>query len=1234
MDRALRIEDLELALGVHPALTSHSTDPFADTPWIEELEDSTQWPDTAEDWEPALPTVQELQQRIAATEVQLFLNRLDLPEGLLRAAWYLHGVASASEASQLYSVDRQRRAFSVSAHIFDLSSGTPDLDGIRFMRESFAAQVGYYRSEKEPNAAAIGRRAFDSIRFETALLDHIDTVAIEAGVGLLGMQLARFRPIVRSWRSQFSTLASDIGVPSLVNTMFGPSFCVVEGVSALLTFLTRGERNRLAEAQNLFETAVRVSEGDGDHDARWVASHLRFLADEMEAGSVWTLLPDDVPDSAKQAFTLTEPTVLTLWKPQRELLTPGLDPVSDKSAGNALDSSATRIILSVPTSAGKTLMSQLLMVGHLATDLRGVCYVSPQRSLGREVRRDLSRRLRFISREVVAERPDFGVPQFGEIADLIGGVLPLFPGFSQLGSAEDADVTVMTPEALDHAIREDADELLLKYGLFVFDEAHLLAERSRGFKLEALLSFLHWRTRYSGHRIVLLSAAMGNAGHLAQWLSADDAPILLQSDWRGPRRLHGIFNAEIRNWSDYSEDSVKAKGASAHLTKRLTFDNFGVIRLRVADGRVETVETTEPVGKTVFRATVDNVRERRSEPGKGTPQYKMLAEVVDYVGHAGPVLVICSTRADAVRMAKQLAVDRSETASTEPLALLAEERLGDGHSLPALLRRGVAYHHAGIPGDIQEAIEEAVRADLLRYIVATSTLTEGVNLPVRTVVIGALPYEGQPVDQQVTGARLVNAIGRAGRATKETEGWVILHLAARPSESDFSRLEPTESDLEVRSTLATDSALEALATFEDAVRQGEDAIFAAQDEIADFASFAWFILSELDDVDSVMRGARPVEAFQRTLAFYQLEPDIRERYERAFDQVQLAYDASDAARRRQWARTGTSVSSARILDGLADRLVVSVNGLTDDEFDRLRSDAFQMLEHLRGLGMFGELVDLKECPRPWRFRQTTGGQSPEVTVDPVSLMRPWIGGASIVDIANGVFGEVSDPTFRLESTVLATTDFCEHFFSWMLSAVIQLANCRLEVNDRELSPDLAMYVRYGVSTPVAAELRIGGLRSRETSSRISGIAADRGVDPALVLQWLRRMTIEEWRTELGASESDVHDMLDFVRVRNSELLRSFLSTGEVIVGIERLNGSSIIQYESEDAIDPAIRLRGSLDGWKSDLFAVRESDDGGEGSVLATVPVSLHLEIEAIIGTGLDLGYSIFNDSLRISDLG
>ena len=78
-------------------------------------------------------------------------------------------------------------------------------------------------------------------------------------------------------------------------------------------------------------------------------------------------------------------------------------------------------------------------------------------------------------------------------------------------------------------------QVIEQFGMFIFDEVHLIGESGRGWTLEQDLAYLHYFTRSQSHRIILISAAIGNRNHFVQWLNEDGRETLqLHSDWRGP----------------------------------------------------------------------------------------------------------------------------------------------------------------------------------------------------------------------------------------------------------------------------------------------------------------------------------------------------------------------------------------------------------------------------------------------------------------------------------------------------------------------------------------------------------------------------------------------------------------------------------------------------------------------------------------------------------------------------
>lgn len=471
-----------------------------------------------------LPTAEELQQLMADVEVQLFLRQPQLDQQLFDAAWYLHAVASVSEARERYTLARQRQAFLVSAHIFDLALDQEGWTRTERLSFGFAAAIGYRRGGRDPNATAIMNQLRSEIDTVSPVAEHVDTLAAEVGLAFLGFETRTLFRWLGVWRRQLASLAIESELPDLTSTIFGTTQMVVLGAEDMLHYLARGDTERLQRGLSRLYSAATGAAGPADLNARWVAAHLFRFSGDAQAGSLWdpNVLPPSVPALVRQAFTLGNPPVLTLWEPQRDLLSGGRSPFDDE---------VRRMVLAVPTSGGKTLIAQMLAVEHLARTNRSVCYVAPTRSLGREVRKAMSSRVRILQKEAGTDKPDFPTTiwDFLDVLDIEDSV---------------ADVEVMTPERLGHMLRHDAHSVIDRFGMFIFDESQFLRDSHRGFTLESVISLLDYLTRDAHHQLVLISAAMGNVSAIAQWLGPTGECLQHESDWRGPRRLHAAFTTQ------------------------------------------------------------------------------------------------------------------------------------------------------------------------------------------------------------------------------------------------------------------------------------------------------------------------------------------------------------------------------------------------------------------------------------------------------------------------------------------------------------------------------------------------------------------------------------------------------------------------------------------------------------------------------------------------------------------
>src|SRR5437762_1882519 len=98
-----------------------------------------------------LPNPGELAALLANAEAALFRGAQEIDDEVLATAWYLHSVGSALPALELYGLDRQRAAFQVAGHIFDLALSNQELDEVDRLRVTFAAQVANIRGQLDSN---------------------------------------------------------------------------------------------------------------------------------------------------------------------------------------------------------------------------------------------------------------------------------------------------------------------------------------------------------------------------------------------------------------------------------------------------------------------------------------------------------------------------------------------------------------------------------------------------------------------------------------------------------------------------------------------------------------------------------------------------------------------------------------------------------------------------------------------------------------------------------------------------------------------------------------------------------------------------------------------------------------------------------------------------------------------------------------------------------------------------
>jgi helicase len=394
--------------------------------------------------------------------------------------------------------------------------------------------------------------------------------------------------------------------------------------------------------------------------------------------------------------------------------------------GRVLD--GDNVLVSAPTSAGKTLVGELAALRAIANGGRAVFLLSTRALVNEQYDR---------FRETYSAAGVRIVRVTGELRDQTRALV-----------TGNFDVAILTYEKYG-ALLSGRPKLLSMTSVLVIDEIQTLTLPDRGPGLELLLTWIRLRRLTNPvPQIVGLSAVLGEPWHLALWLGAEPVAIV----HREVPLLEGV---------------VTEDGTYRHLD----------------ENRREQVVPLAPAGE----------------------EDTLLSRVVRALSDAGDqVIVFMATRREAIRFAGELAGELGGLAAAATIAALSGRSHGRlVEELLRCLKGGVAFHVSDLGEDARLAVERAFRFrdSEIRVIVATTTLSQGLNLAADSVVIHGLRHPGEP-ERPYTVAEYKNMAGRAGRTGVSLKGRsVVIAYGSVDAEQKWSNYVTADPE-PVRSTLA------------------------------------------------------------------------------------------------------------------------------------------------------------------------------------------------------------------------------------------------------------------------------------------------------------------------------------------------------------------------------------------------------------------------------------------------
>ena len=395
------------------------------------------------------------------------------------------------------------------------------------------------------------------------------------------------------------------------------------------------------------------------------------------------------------------------------------------------------VIVAAPTGAGKTVVALHAVRVALAGGRR-VFYTAPIKALSNQKYTDL-----------VAEHGP-------EAVGLLTGDNAINPA---------APVVVMTTEVLRNMIYADSPDLR-ELGWVILDEVHYLQDPYRGPVWEEIIIHAPPAVRF-----VCLSATVSNVEEIRSWIAELRGPVRAVTETRRPVNLDSLLcfgeneRVNLRFLPVLVGDRPNPEG------ERLDRDRRARRRVRGAGGRRWRAPDRVAVIETLARR-------------------RMLPAIYFIFSRAA-----CD---DAARLMARTPLELTTPAERRRIAEVVEphvaplgrnDRRAVGYEAwLAQLLNGVAAHHAGMLPPFKEATEACFIRGLIKVVFATETLSLGLNMPARTVVIEKLTKFSGEGHELLTPSSYTQLTGRAGRRGIDDQGYAVVLWSPRLRFGDVAGL--------------------------------------------------------------------------------------------------------------------------------------------------------------------------------------------------------------------------------------------------------------------------------------------------------------------------------------------------------------------------------------------------------------------------------------------------------------
>ncbi|MFZ9701448.1 MAG: DEAD/DEAH box helicase [Candidatus Nanopelagicales bacterium] len=371
------------------------------------------------------------------------------------------------------------------------------------------------------------------------------------------------------------------------------------------------------------------------------------------------------------------------------------------------------VVVAAPTGSGKTIVGEFA-VFYVNKKNQRTFYTTPLKALSNQKYLELVER--------------FGVENVG-----------LLTGDNAIN--QDAAIVVMTTEVLRNMIYQ-TPEKIEELGVAILDEVHFLADKERGVVWEEILILLNKNVK-----IVALSATVSNVEDFADWLHEIRGDCKFVIEEKRPVPLSQLIATSNSLIPLFSNEEGQINKKVINLYKRSFTKSHVKIEIPT---RVEIVE---------------NIKD-----------YDLLPSIFFIFSRKGCDIAVDQIRKSNVQLTneqerfeiKKYLQNRFDDIDASDWSALRVDEWID------CAVRGFSSHHAGLIPQMKEAAEYLFQRGLLKLIFATETLSVGINMPAKSVVLERMDKWNGTNHEMLSPAEFTQLTGRAGRRGIDVDGEAII----------------------------------------------------------------------------------------------------------------------------------------------------------------------------------------------------------------------------------------------------------------------------------------------------------------------------------------------------------------------------------------------------------------------------------------------------------------------------